>query len=360
MTFSREDTKAIKAIAIILMLYHHLFAFPDRIPEGTECISICSILDNTSAYFIGNFGKICVALFLFLGGLGTYLSCKDKDNLSYTIIRKVSGLYKAYWKVFIIFIPICLFIGVERVTPNLYSFIENFLGINITYNGEWWFFTPYLLLIIIFPLIFRLMRRGKSFLTDVFIISFLHAVITYLLPNVLEQEWASEFANSLFGFHTINMLSLLPIFAVGCVFAKYDILSKIKTKTSSNPVYLIVAIAILFSVVYLRYMTGGVYDFLYAPALIISIMILLNTRLTSFLRKGLAYIGKQSTNMWLIHSFWCYSIIPKIVYAPRYTPLIFLWLFVLSYVSSILIDLFYKAIKFIYTKLKFKLQTKKA
>lgn len=31
---SREDTKILKAIAVILMLAHHLWAFPDRIAGG--------------------------------------------------------------------------------------------------------------------------------------------------------------------------------------------------------------------------------------------------------------------------------------------------------------------------------------
>ena len=34
--FSREDTKAIKGIAVVLMLFHHLVAFPERFPAGFE------------------------------------------------------------------------------------------------------------------------------------------------------------------------------------------------------------------------------------------------------------------------------------------------------------------------------------
>lgn len=32
--FTKEDTKVIKGIAIILMLTHHLWGFPDRIAGG--------------------------------------------------------------------------------------------------------------------------------------------------------------------------------------------------------------------------------------------------------------------------------------------------------------------------------------
>lgn len=39
-TFSREDTKLVKGFAIILMLYHHLFAFPNRIQDGSSYIPV--------------------------------------------------------------------------------------------------------------------------------------------------------------------------------------------------------------------------------------------------------------------------------------------------------------------------------
>lgn len=34
--FTRDDTKAVKGIALVLMLFHHLAAFPDRFPVGFE------------------------------------------------------------------------------------------------------------------------------------------------------------------------------------------------------------------------------------------------------------------------------------------------------------------------------------
>lgn len=61
--YTREDTKIAKAFAIFLMLYHHLFAFPDRI--AGDYISICSFNGVPISYFIGTFGKLCVAIFAF-------------------------------------------------------------------------------------------------------------------------------------------------------------------------------------------------------------------------------------------------------------------------------------------------------
>lgn len=60
--FTREDTKAIKGIAIILMLIHHLWAFPDRLVGG-ELKCLVSVMGQDSIILLGCFGKICVSLF---------------------------------------------------------------------------------------------------------------------------------------------------------------------------------------------------------------------------------------------------------------------------------------------------------
>ncbi|EEP92324.1 Acyltransferase 3 [Yersinia kristensenii ATCC 33638] len=53
--------------------------------------------------FIASFGKVCVAMFLFISGYG--YSFKNKINFKYSL-TKLKKLYFSYWLVFIIFIPI--------------------------------------------------------------------------------------------------------------------------------------------------------------------------------------------------------------------------------------------------------------
>lgn len=69
MNFSRNDTKVIKGVAICLMLYHHLFAFPDRIAQDLVYFSAFDIGSSSAAYLIGNFGQICVCVFFMLGDM---------------------------------------------------------------------------------------------------------------------------------------------------------------------------------------------------------------------------------------------------------------------------------------------------
>ena len=68
--FTRQDTKAIKGIAVLLMLFHHLAGFPDRVPEtfaGFRSLLPGFIEGGYLTDFAGS-AKICVSLFFFLGG----------------------------------------------------------------------------------------------------------------------------------------------------------------------------------------------------------------------------------------------------------------------------------------------------
>lgn len=89
MKFEKDDTKIMKALAIILMLYHHLYAFPYRI--SYDYISLFKYNDKTISFFIGDFGKICVCIFIFLSGYGTYYVYNNTNDL---IKKKLKSLYK--------------------------------------------------------------------------------------------------------------------------------------------------------------------------------------------------------------------------------------------------------------------------
>lgn len=85
-----------KGVAILLMLMHHSMAFPDRIPQKYEFAVSSSGLKHL--ILVGSFGKICVAIFMFLGGLGL---AKQIQANNFHFLKKVWGLYRVYWRVFL-------------------------------------------------------------------------------------------------------------------------------------------------------------------------------------------------------------------------------------------------------------------
>ena len=356
MTFSRSDTKVVKGIAIILMLYHHLFAFPERIDSGISYISLFSIGDNTFSYWVGVFGKLCVALFIFLAGYGTYMSCRNTSNLLSPIYKKIKSLYVTYWQVFVIFIPICFALDVSRVTKNFEDLIWNFSGLHITYNGEWWFFTPFIVLTLAYPLIKSFLdRKNSQFFSDVLIAFLICNFVGFVFPLIMERPVFERLVNSLFWYDIRKTVELFPVFLLGSIFAKYDVLSIIKRKFSGNILSSLCSLLVIFVTFYMRKHTeglNGIFDFFYAPLITICSIILLQGKIMKPCYWALEKIGEESTIIWLCHSFYCYLILQKVVFAPKYAILIFALLLAMSFATAKSIKLIFSLLTKVYNKTK--------
>lgn len=341
MIFSKEDTKVVKGMAIFLMLYHHLFRFPERIAEGISYIACFNIGSYTSAYWIGDFGKLCVAVFFFLSGYGIYFSSRNINDLTKMIWNKIVNLYFAYWKVFIIFIPICMLCRIPSVYPHLSEFIWNFTGLKTNYNGEWWFFTPYVLMLASYPVMHKMLKQETGVFADLLGVSLWNLVVTYILPNIYNYNWASGLQSSFFWQIFSNMLSYSPIFLMGCIFAKYDLLTKAKQRFAGRLSGVLLSGALMLLVFCMRRYTSYKYDLIYAPIFSATFIIFLSMKPCKFIYLLLEKVGMESTCIWLTHTFFCYHLCQRFIFLPRYTPLIFLLLLAVSYITSVLLRNFY-------------------
>ena len=343
MKFEKDDTKIMKAVAIILMLYHHLFAFPDRI--NYNYISLFKYNDKTISFFIGDFGKICVAIFLFLGGYGTY--CIYKNNTNELIKKKLKSLYKCFLRVFIITIPISVLIHDKQIVLEFKEFLYNITGWSTTYNGEWWFIMPYVFLIIMSPILIKIINKY----TKNMYISFIVLIIYQLLlinyyPKLLALPVFDKYRLTNIYVNTTRTLYLLSTYVCGMLFAKYKLLDKVKVKLASKFIYTIISIIVIGIIFILRRLLWPYdIDLIFAPLFIVSMTIILSNSIFNILNKVLLKIGKESTNIWLIHSFFCYHWCQKFIFMPKYSILIFLTLLVISYISSIIINNIYKFIE---------------
>ena len=114
-----EKTLHLKAIALLLLMWHHLF--------GVEYLSGWSaIIPGTegASYVIGASGKICLAMFLFCSGYGLYKSyiSKESTDKTYTLKRLAKTLIP-YWLVMIIAIGYLIYAG--KFEPK-YLFVNLF------------------------------------------------------------------------------------------------------------------------------------------------------------------------------------------------------------------------------------------
>lgn len=327
--FTKKHTQMTKGIAIILMLIHHLFAYPDRLKY--QYIGFLKLEQN-----IGEFGKICVAMFLFLSGFGVYYTLYKSNTIKESFkksINKIKLIYFNYWIVFLLFIPIGFLLF--NVKFNLLELLLNFLGIESSYNYEWWFFRTYIILLISSP-VFINKISNKNLLA--FFEIFFGFVLSKILMIIGNGGYLLE--------EVVNLLIWTPCFYMGVYFAKFDMFDYLKQlfkkiKLDNKIIYLIIGLLIIC---FNNHIPGGTgRDALITPIFIICIINIFDDSKAAGI---LTHLGKHSNNMWLVHSFFCYYYFQKVLFSTKISVLILLLLIVLSlltsyvinYISSILIN----------------------
>ncbi|WP_180230231.1 acyltransferase [Bacillus sp. AFS073361] len=357
--FSKKMTSQAKGLAILLMVYHHLFTFPDRI-SSVDYAPLMMFNGQPLDQLIGAFGKICVSIFLFTSGYGLYQNFLKNNSFTFKVsLKKIIQFLKTYWIIFIIFIPIGLiwFHNQPRYVFNLKNFLLNFTSLTNTYNREWWFVPLYLELIIIFPILIKLIEKIPlivnylSFISLFFAGFFQNAIL--LFPNNILIQLLMN--------HLSVLLLWQVVFIVGIYFSKYSVFEKInqflnRLKLENILFYLIV----LFICFYIRQFTlpwiievrgakiSGIYtyaDFILTPILIFSFVKIVSY--TNIFSKLFATLGKHSNNIWLTHTFFIYYYYQKIIFLPYFSILIVGWVFILTIVVSICVNFISNKINFL-------------
>ena len=336
MQYSKDDSKVLKGIALCLMLCHHLFAFPEK--TAYEFVSFVSMGGAPLSVYIGQFGRICMPMFLFLSGYGTYLSSQKTEVTNSFVLKRIWGLYKQVWTVFVVSLPFTLWLRPSISVHTIRDIIYNFLGLNCTFNEEWWFIVPFAVLMLLFPTIKRFLdRKNASPFNDLLLLLLYSVVYNYIIPQLSSFPVFSTFMQSVFWHKTKETLSILPAFFLGCFFAKYGLLDKLKTHCGGKPLYCVLSLLICTALFYLHLYNYMFYDFINAAVFVCCIVVLLPLKILSLPCRLLRKIAEESTYIWLTHTFFCYYWCQKLVYAPKYSVLIFLWLLALSYAAAKLI-----------------------
>lgn len=78
---SKDYSNMVKGMAILMMIMHHIWGFPEKIPG--------LLLSNIEVQ-IGSAAKICVSIFMFLSGYGLYYTFEKKKPFGFGI---GSGMY---------------------------------------------------------------------------------------------------------------------------------------------------------------------------------------------------------------------------------------------------------------------------
>ena len=349
--FSKEDTLAIKGIAILLMFYHHSFLKMERFEKYT--ISSLIFSDQQIVY-LAQFCKICVGIFVFLSAYGMTFSYRKK-SLEYDLsrkectaitVRRYLKMMSGYWFIFVLVQIFAFFYDRERIFDK-YSggviegggkFFCDMMGLSDLFRTPkfiptWWYMSLAIVLIFVMPFLLRGYAK----------IGALMVPLAVLLPRALHLQWDES-----------DLLRWMLCIMLGIWFADRNIFERImewklaQRKWVRVGIFLIAIMGLLacikirqsgFGEEFMDIMDGVV------PAYVILFSYLYVVQI-KYLRQVLMFLGKHSMNMFLTHTFLRAVWFDEYIYAWNNVALIVLVLTLTSLALSIVIEFLKKILHY--------------
>lgn len=339
---TKQDSLELKGIAILMMLFLHLFNTPERVDECTTFLHIGS---KPLALLLSRVCGMCVPIFIFITGYGLAASWRKDVLHQLHPLRRVSHLYGMYWTIFLLFISLACYLSPSVYPGSLPEFIENLFCLTFTYNGEWWFMRSYIILVLLSPWIVGTMMSSKRDSNRMLLL----ATIGYIIWGVISKtHWKNVYIIDVVN----RVLQIYLPFAFG-IWTYYtqgfnrlhDWLAKLNFKRRHGLTITGVAVPLLICII-------CKIIFLKAIMMIPFVLFYLQIKRTGWLKRILCYLGRHSTYMWLTHTFFCYYLFHDEIYGLRYPLLIYGVLIALSLMSSYLCGWVHTALAFAINNLK--------
>ena len=327
---TKSDTRQLKGLAILMMLWLHLFSNEETAGHLSYWLSYINGLPL--AYSLTRLASCCVPIYIFLGGYGLAATYQTAPAHQLHVGRRTLALMANFWLIFLIFIPIGFVVNPERYPGDALTFVLNATAIIYSYNGAWWFLLPYILLTLTAPyFISRSQRSSRS--QDVLMIAVLAFVNVgvYMLKSALPLSDTWPFPGVLPLLHYVSMLLL---FILGILAVKYQGEWRLKCGERLTAYRKLAALCLV--VLCLLKMLLGSSSLLNVPFVLLLIPLLLALKWPGWLHRMLEFLGLHSTNMWLIHYFF-YYMWGDLIYTLRYPVLIFAVLTLASLGCSLLL-----------------------
>lgn len=347
---SKTDSQCLKGIAIILLIYHHCFAAATRF-EG-YAVDFFPFTQEGVIDF-SYFCKICVSIFAFISGYGLYCSAsknklRPKSCAKWTASRLIKTL-SGFWVVYLLVLILSeVFAGfaTERYCKNdmiqgaVYGIID-FLGLANAFGtptlcATWWYMSAAIFFIAVIPIFVKYSDEFGFFSLIVLLV---------FIPRVLPIGFPG----------TTTAYSFAVILAIGMAFAKYNIferLSKLKwlknEKADKALKFLpLLALVVISEIVYNRVEIEEFWELHYAiiPMIFIYFCKEYIVRIP-VVKQVLAFFGKHSMNIFLVHTFFRYTFFMDFTYSFEKFWRIALVLFGVSLGVSIVIEALKKLIRY--------------
>ena len=215
---SRDDSLAVKGIAVLMLLFHHLYCSTGRF-DG-YAVSFFPFSEESIVELALLF-KNCVSIFAFISGYGLLKSIAAVPpgrravfawNAA-RLIRLLSGFWFAYAAAFLVTLclsglPLETYFGGSRVAGFFYM-LNDFFGLaglfeTPTMNSTWWYMSAAVVYVLLVPLIYPVVRK----------VGYLPVLsVAAALPRLLNSGYPGG----------KDPYSFLLPFLFGMLFADYDV-----------------------------------------------------------------------------------------------------------------------------------------
>ncbi|MBR5642776.1 MAG: acyltransferase [Salinivirgaceae bacterium] len=312
---SVQDTNALKGLALILMLIHHLFYKQNGLFDDIHIWG-----DHYLFNEFGIFAKICVSIFVFLSGYGLMVQTDQKDSIgSLTVFyfHRFKKLFMNYWFIWIIFVPIsylCFGLTFQNAYQSdvCWHLITDVLGVHslifndvYCYNPTWWFYSCIIVLYLLFPIMYKSIKNDPlpiillTLIVSFLPIPFIDVIRFYIVAFALGMWLATQKSLQMKSKWIFLILALL--YAVG-------------RNTNSYPIM----IDCLLTLIVVQ-----LYRSIKWPDLLIRVM---------------AFIGRHSMNIFLFHTFIFHFWYKDFIYISRIPIIILFTLLSICLIISILLE----------------------
>lgn len=335
MKFDVRQTNIAKGVAVLLLLWHHVF-FNSHGSYG-HYHSLLKFGDLPVEAVISDMFKVCVAIFLILSGYGMYQSYaknlekskKKGIRFDLSFIRyRLLKLYIPFWFIYVIFVPMGLLFG--RDYAALYgsplNAVADFFGLaylihgplSFTANAAWWYMSIIIVFCVLYPLLHRFLTYSPELtLAIALLLNF------SILPAREYEIW------------------FLP-FVLGMYASRRNLFEKMHEllSTDTNRVLASFLLVIAFALCKNTFYDDLHFDFAFGFAIILFVYFAISRipGVSLFLED----IGKKSGLIFMFHSFIYSLYFATFIYSFKYPPLIYLVLlgicYGVSWILQLLID----------------------
>lgn len=327
LSLTSYDSLMLKGIAICAMLWHHLFITAEY---------------GNVVFFIGDLGKVCVSIFLFVSAYGLFVQYNKLDISSTSVgvkagfrflIKRLVKFYFNYWAVFLVFVPIGVFVFGRTLelsygySVNVYKrLIYDILGIQgfSSYNITWWFNKLIIVLYLLYPLLFFLMKRLSWLTLLVSLVALRYGNhVSWLNVNIGLTVW------------------LFP-FTLGMFWAKKSKNFNLLISNLNKYIFLLLSFFLLVGLIWVRmhniipHWSGIRIDGFLTLSIVLCLIACIRT--TKYLKVILAYLGKHSINIYMVHTFIFYYWFKEFIYSFQHSVIIFFLLLLSCLAISIMLE----------------------